>query len=64
VPVHGSIKGLRLRRSFPCLGKFRVENEAAETGPIVVVCDVCGSRFGVRRDEYEKAYNDTLMMGA
>lgn len=52
----GSVQGLRLARSFPCLGHYRVENDAAETGPKVVVCDTCGDRFGVRRDEFDAAF--------
>jgi len=54
---HGSLEGLRLHRTFPCLGRFRVENGTATTGPVIVVCDVCGDRFGVRRSEFDKSIN-------
>lgn len=56
-----TLKGLRLHRTFPCLGKFRVQNEVSETGPVIVVCDVCGECFGVRRDEYQAAIEATLV---
>lgn len=58
---HGTLDGLMLHRTFPCLGKFRVVNEAAETGPIVVVCDVCGHCFGVDREEFQAALDATLV---
>jgi hypothetical protein len=52
----GKIAGMVLARSFPCLGTYRVENADAQTGPVIVVCDVCGDRFGVRRDEFDAAF--------
>lgn len=58
---HGTLKGLRLHRTFPCLGKYRVQNVGAETGPMIVVCEVCGDTFGVRRDEFQAALDATLV---
>lgn len=53
----GSVKGLQLSRSFPCLGAFRVDpSGGVHTGPVVVVCDTCGARFGVRRSEFDEAF--------
>jgi hypothetical protein len=56
-----TLRGLVLHRTFPCLGKFRVANEGAESGPIVVVCDRCGMCFGVDRDEFQTALDATLV---
>lgn len=42
----GSLKGLRLHRSFPCPGMLRV---VSQDGPMVEVqCQACGTSYGVR----------------
>lgn len=43
----GSLKGLRLRRSFPCTGMLRVVSEGRRM--VEVACDRCGTDYGVAR---------------
>lgn len=57
---NGTLRGLTLHRTFPCLGRMRVVNEGAETVPIIVTCDVCGFTTGVRQDEFQAAMDATL----
>jgi hypothetical protein len=46
VKATGELKGLVLRRSFPCLGSFLLVEEF-EHGPQVLACDVCGEELAV-----------------
>jgi hypothetical protein len=46
VAEHGSLEGLRLPRSFPCLGTFRVIEDDGKR-PATVECDGCGETLGV-----------------
>lgn len=46
VAAKGEVRGLRLPRSFPCLGTFRLVDDFRR-GPVVVACDVCGEELGV-----------------
>jgi hypothetical protein len=44
---HGTLDGLTLKRSFPCLGTFRVAEpprvaDSGKSTPAVGQCDVCG----------------------
>jgi len=43
---HDTLAGLRLPRSFPCLGRFRIVVDDGRR-PATVVCDVCGFNLGV-----------------
>jgi hypothetical protein len=57
---NGTLRGLTLHRTFPCLGRMRVVNEGVETVPFIVTCDVCGFTTGVRQDEFQAAMDATL----
>lgn len=48
VAAHGKLEGLRLQRSFPCLGHLRVLEEGAHI--VQVQCDVCGEEIGMGLD--------------
>ena len=48
-----TLEGLRLQRTFPCLGTFRLLERYAEL--IVVQCDACGEWLAVRPPEEPEA---------
>jgi hypothetical protein len=49
----GKLAGLRLQRSFPCLGTFRTVLDDGR-GPVIVQCDSCGDELGVARRRWER----------
>lgn len=50
------LAGLRLPRSFPCLGLLRIQERAESL--IVVQCDVCGDTFGIVQPAEQDAEGD------
>lgn len=56
-----TIKGLRLARSFPCLGTFRVREvlknrKGEDTTMVFMCCDQCGADLGVANPDMGKRW--------
>lgn len=51
--IHDTLEGLRLPRSFPCLGRLRIVEDDGKR-PATVCCDRCGFRLGVAQKALEQ----------